>query len=85
MKVEKGGLPDPHGPLETVPSSSEFKLLGIESYLVVKKGGSYAKYTPEQKAKRAAKHSVVASYHRFYLKRIDLAFKPTLYPLALTA
>ena len=34
FKVEKGGLPDPHGPLATVPSSSiasEFKLLGIES------------------------------------------------------
>ncbi len=32
FKVEKGGLPDPHGPLaKTVPSSSiasEFKLLG---------------------------------------------------------
>ncbi len=26
-------------------------------------------------AKRAAEHDVVASYHRFYLKRIDLAFE----------
>ncbi len=43
-----------------------------------KKGGPYAKYTPEQKAlivKRAAEHGVVDSYHRFYLKRIDLAFE----------
>ena len=78
MKVEKGGLPDPHGPLATGPSSSiaseEFKLLGIESLTSLpdrKKGGSYAKYTPEQKAmiaKRAAEHGVVASYHPFYLK-----------------
>ncbi len=33
---------------------------------------------PEQKAlvaKRAAEHGVVASYHRFYLKRINLAFE----------
>ncbi len=32
---------------------------------------------PEQKAliaKRAAEHGVVDSYHRFYLKRINLAF-----------
>ncbi len=35
-------------------------------------------HTPEQKAliaKRAAEHGVVASYHRFYLKRIYLPFK----------
>ncbi len=52
------------------------------AYLIVKKGGSYAKYTPEQKAliaKRATEHGVVASYHRFYLKRIDLAFEIVLH------
>ncbi len=72
--VEKGGLPDPHGPLaKTGPPSSiasEFKLIweSLLAYLIVKKGESYAKYAPEQKAKRAAEHGVVASYHHFYLK-----------------
>ena len=56
------------------PLHREFKLLGI-SLPDSKKGGSYAKYTPEQKAlnaKKAAEHGVV---HRFYLKIIDLAFE----------
>ncbi len=76
FKIEKGGLPDSHGPLaKTVPSSSiasEFKLLGVFTSLPDrKKRESYAKYTPEQKAliaKQAAEHGVVTSYHRFYLK-----------------
>ncbi len=80
FKVEKDGLPDPHSLLATVPSSSiasgvQAVRESLLAYLIVKKGGSYAKYTPEQKAliaKKAAEHGVV---HRFYLKRIDLAFE----------
>ena len=80
FKSEKGGLPDPRGPLaKAVPSASiasEFKLLGVFTSLPDrKKRESYAKYnakyTPEQKAliaKREAEHGVVTSYHRFYLK-----------------
>ncbi len=54
----------PYGPVQATRDR------GLLAYLIVKKGGSYAKYTPEQKAliaKRETEHSVVASYRRFYL------------------
>ncbi len=75
FKVEKGGLPDPHGPLaKIVPSSSiaaansEVQAARESSLPDRKKRGSYAKYTPEQKAliaKRAAEHGVVATIRHY--------------------
>ena len=70
---EKDNLPDPDGPLsKTVPRSSiaaanskvRVVLQSSQSTAGSKKRGSYAKYTPEQKAvfgKRAAEHGVTAA------------------------
>ncbi len=80
FKVEKGGLPDSHGPLATVHHHLDccigFQAARKSTSLASdrKKGGPYAKYTPKQKAliaKREADHGVVASSYRFYQGRIE--------------